>query len=119
MADLDPQKMIEAAFGHDPMENHPLAFVREAKFKELVQKITGLYEEYDCDIREIFCSMIEILTRISQYPATDPRTTLLVGRAAPIIRQLLAEQKQGPELLMIIAAMLTNVALFTAYSTEE
>lgn len=113
---FDPAKMIESAFDSDPMEGHPLAFIREKKFRDLVDSLTAVYEENSCDTREVICSVVELLMRTTPYTSGDSKTTLLASRSTPIMRQLIFEHKSAAEIMVIISTMLTSLAL---YSSEK
>jgi hypothetical protein len=118
--DLDAAaKMIRGAFGNEPLKDHPLAFVQEPPFKDLIDGLEAVFQEHDSDPRTILCALTEILMRSTGYNIKDPQTGLLAARAAPIIRQLVFEQKQATDILVIISAMITHLALHADCPRQE
>ena len=112
--DMDKaKKLVDEAFGTEyTQDDHPLSFIKEPKFRSLVHSLSDIYEDNNCSTREVLCSIVEILMRTTEYKSNEPRTAAIAARAAPIIRQLLFENKQAPEIMVVISAMLTSLALY-------
>lgn len=104
------KSMIEGAFKDDE-EGHPLDFVRERPFRGLMSEIIEVFEKNGVGTKELLCCVVELLLRTTGYSTTDPASAKLAARAAPIIRQLLYEHKQAPEIIVIVSAILTQLAL--------
>jgi hypothetical protein len=109
--DLDAAaRMIGKAFQDQPLTGHPLSFVREGPFLALVAELDAVIEKHDPHPQVILCALTEMLMRSTSYKISDPNTGILAARAAPIIRQLVCELKGASEILVIISAMITNIA---------
>lgn len=104
-------KMITTAFESSDTNEHPLGFVRSVEFRELITDLSQVLQSHKCSPREMLAAVTELLMRRTSYTLANPRTQVLAARAVPIIRQLLCEKKEAEEILVIVAAILTQLAL--------